>query len=46
MLCVPFRLGAQTLRRISGALDPKAISVKFATVAFHTFTWHVLAHYL
>ena len=35
---------APTLRRISGALDPRAISVKFDTVAFHTFTWQLLLY--
>ena len=29
---------SMTLRRISGALEPRAMSVKFATVGFQTFT--------
>ena len=29
---------SMTLRRISGALEPRAIRVRLATVGFHTFT--------
>ena len=32
-----------TARRISGALDPRAISVRFAMVAFHHRTYFVVS---
>ena len=30
---------SMTFKRISGALEPSAINVRFATVGFHTFTF-------